>query len=352
MGGGRSWRWSTWVGVGLLTWGLVACDDASKDAPGGDAEVTPPVDVPEAEVVEVADLVEETGELPPDAADLSETTELSEVADAADADAAEAVDVPPDPPCAAGGHFVEAIYGQVVDGAGQPVAGARAQPCLRREDGTLLCLRPEPTGADGAVAITYEGFCITELTLRVLLPNSSMSTAYCTVPLPSSGRQVQLAAPVVLHATEAPLSLPPLGDGAQARQVDFAGGFSLSLVPDQLDSDVAAYEDLAARRLDVAAAQLCTLPAGAPLAAIAFYPEADLLAPAQVTLRLNNPWGLAPAEQVSLHVLGGLHCTDAAGEVLHEGRWVPLGPATVAADGAAILYEGHLPCLTWLAITE
>ena len=164
-------------------------------------------------------------------------------------DSLDALDPTPDPTCT--GTWAVGGRGQIVDEAGNPVAGARPQMCLRSPTDTLLCVMPPESAADGfwhQEVPEGEPRCVAEIALRALLPNAGFGTTYCHVPLTMNGSVIELREPIVLYATPGATSLPPLGDETAARTVVIDDGLELDVTPDVLFGD--DYERLAGRRID------------------------------------------------------------------------------------------------------
>ena len=246
---------------------------------------------------------------------------------------------------------VTIVQGQVTDAFGTALAGARPQSCVRGADGTLVCLRPGETGADGTFAqpIPFENQCVAELTMRTLLPESGLATTYCHATLPSGGNPVlALSEPIVLHPTQPASVLPPEGDPSFARTVVFPSGIELDVAPaNLLYSSSLGYESMAAAQVPVNAPGLCFMePAEPAIGLIAFYPEVDI-ASSGTQVRIPNTASLPPGAVVTMEVLGGLDCHLLGGELVPEAEWAEFGVGAVSADGSRIVANA-VPCLTWM----
>jgi hypothetical protein len=256
-------------------------------------------------------------------------------------------DTTPDPSCPAA--WVVFMEGFVYDDDGQGVAGAKAQVCVRNPADRLLCLTPSDTESDGffRVLLPPNARCVSEATLRSLKPGADSSTTYCHAAAPQGQPVITLSEPLVLFDTERAVELPPAGDGGAQREVVFADGLALDVIPDNFFGGGDGYDGLAVRKLSPGG--LCFLEGQpTPEAVYAFSPEGDIDGEG-FPVRIPNEANKAPGSQVQLYVLGGLGCTLTDGTILEEASWHNFGTATVSADGTTIESDegSSLPCLTW-----
>ncbi|MDX9724294.1 MAG: carboxypeptidase-like regulatory domain-containing protein, partial [Myxococcota bacterium] len=283
-----------------LLFAFAACDDDE-----------PP---PSSDLAELSDQADADADALPEL-ELQPDTELDQsVVDQSDLDQSE-LDLEPDdnddqdelPPwqaCNQGGHFIARIQGQVVDASGAPLAEARAQPCLRKEDDQLVCLRPEPTTADGHFVQSFDGLCVKQVTMRVMQPGQPRVTVYCNVDTPADNVLLDLDTPFVLHLATPPAALPPEGNPDAERQVDFASGARLDIVPTRLYTTTGGYDDLADLWLPASAQGLCFVEDTGVVSLFGFYPEADVDGQGY-TFTLPNKTGLAANSAVDFYLLGG-----------------------------------------------
>lgn len=254
------------------------------------------------------------------------------------------------PPCT-GTELVQ-VRGRMVDEAGLPLEGARAQLCLRTvpvppsTEGTLLCVPPPSTDSTGryVVDVPLAGRCVERAVLRALAPPRAFATSYCPIDLTAAARgELAIEPELVLHAVDAE-RVPERGDLAATREVLLGGGLALELAPDAL-SDPDDYERLAATRIDPSRTCVGARYDGA----LALYPEAALSRPARV--RIANDHGYAAGTALELSLLGGLGTTLADGTFVEEGALAAFGTAHVTANGAWIESDpgSELPYLSWLA---
>lgn len=255
-----------------------------------------------------------------------------------------------------GFEWIAGLRGWVVDETGAPVAGAKAQFCVRTEPGNMLiCLRPSDTDAEGVftVSVPVEARCASSAAMRVLLPGADRATNYCHVDLTSleDGSVVlHIEAPVVLFDTERAWAIPPEGDASTSRRVIFPDGLGIDVVPSQFFGSGDGYAGLAARRIPADTPGLCFLEGQPPPDGLyAFTPEGDVFE-GQFPARFPNATGLAPGTEVTLSVLGGLDCTLADGSGVEEAEWRDFGTGIVSDDGQWVQTnpDSGLPCLTWI----
>jgi hypothetical protein len=257
------------------------------------------------------------------------------------------VDRTADPSCRA--TWLAGAYGEVIDERGAPLAGVKVQLCLRlAPDGNLLCLSPADSGTDGSFAreIPETSRCVEHVAMRVLLPMTARPTTYCEVDLGAADDGLLgMQEPLVLYSATGPAALPPEGDPATPRAVNFAGGVELTVTPANIVAP-ARYAELAIGTL--AGSDLpCFAQEAGVRRLFGFYPEAEVNG--EFAVRVPNADGLAPSTQVDLFVLGGLDTKLANGQVVPEAEFVAYGTGTVSADGATITSDpgSGLPALSW-----
>jgi len=256
-------------------------------------------------------------------------------------------DLTPDPSCDA--HWVVGATGHMITAAGDPVESGRAQFCVRlAPDDRLVCLFPPQTNAAGefAIIVPEELRCLNRAAMRAIAPGQPLGTSYCPVEFEMGNAPiVELSDPYVLHPVE-PAVVPPVGDEIAQRDVTFDGGLVLTLAPVDFASSP-DYEALAGAPVDVAATA-CFRGDLALNGAYVFSPEVVVEAGAAVSI--PNADGLAAGSVVDLYVLGGLETRLLDGTMVEEGELAAIGPATVNADGSAILSDPdtRLPYLSWL----
>lgn len=251
----------------------------------------------------------------------------------------DALDRTPDPTCE--GTWLAGIRGRIIDAAGEGVAGATVQHCLRLADERFVCTSP-PQNEDGSFRFDMtddagwyayvfdDGVrCVDELAIRVLHREEPYGTSYCHVPLAPDDSVQLLPTPAVLREVAPAVELPPRGDEMSPRDVTFEGGVVLTdVVPGRLfDGE---YEDLQGAFV-ATDPRPCFLSEGEALLGLyAFAPEIEALEP--VGLRLPNEGGLAEGTEVELLVLGGLGTVRTDGTQIMEADFEPFGTATVSGD--------------------
>lgn len=251
------------------------------------------------------------------------------------------------------GTLVSILRGRVEAEDGSPVALARPQACVIVQGGELICLRPPETNADGAFlqSVPFEAQCMARMAMRVTEGDGTRATTYCPAVLPESGSVLAFTEPFVLFDTDAPLSLPEIGDGSAARDVVFAGDLVLGVTPERLQFAFGAYGDLRAAPVELDAAGLCFLETARPMGGLwAFYPEAGVIVGGEgMPLRFPNTQGYSAGAAVDLFVLGGLDCSLSDGTHVPEGEFYLYGQGHVSADGQQIESDAGsgLPCMTW-----
>ena len=265
-------------------------------------------------------------------------------------DAGETVDMGPapdaGPPECTGGTYIETIAGTIQNQDGNPLEGAFAQMCLRTVD-NFICLSPEMSDMRGryTVAIPEEARCLRQVTLRSLVPGDPKVTSYCLVDIEGAGELLQIPGAITLFDTEAPTTLPPVGDDTQVRTVEFSDGVQIDIIPDSFFGD---YTALSSAQIDPNDPSICFLPDNHGIQRMwGFYPEGNVIR-GDMPVRIPNDLGLNAGETVPLYVLGGLSCELADETLLEEGDWHEYGVGTVSMDGTMI--EGRIPCLNWFGI--
>jgi len=264
------------------------------------------------------------------------------------------LDRTPAPACE--GIWLAGIRGRVVDAAGEGVAGATVQHCLRLHDGRFVCTAP-PQDEDGAFrfdmtddagwyAYVFDEAvrCVDELAVRVLHREEDFGTTYCHVPLAPDDSVQLLPRPAVLRDVAPPTTLPALGDGTAPRDVTFEGGVVLTdVVPDRLfDGE---YEDLQGAFVATEEPRPCFLAADDELLGLyTFAPE--IVSGEPIGLRLPNDQDLAEGTAVELLVLGGLGTLRADGTAIMEADFEPFGSARVVDDAIVSDPGVGVPSLT------
>jgi hypothetical protein len=247
--------------------------------------------------------------------------------------------------------FIASVRTRVVDSGGVGLADVRVQLCVWTVDARMLCLEPGRTNSRGDVDVEVAAAarCMVSATARVLLPQSRRPALYCDLELFTDDASLTVADPFLLLEAPAPVSVPPLGDEATAREVDL-GGIRVEVTPAAIGAD--EYARLAGTMLTLAQAPGC-LAAQAPAfdALVAFSPEVDIDGPG-FSFSIDNTLGLEEGESAALFVQGGIDCRAQDGTLLEKGAWHRLGDATVVEQGARIAGAGAsgLPCLGWIGL--
>jgi hypothetical protein len=187
--------------------------------------------------------------------------------------------------------------------------------------------------------------------MRVLLPGAQFGTTYCHIALEPVGGELSLSDPFVLYASAVPTTLPAEGDPSVVRTVVFEGGLELDVTPDAIGFG-GSYDDLAARRVDVAGDPPCFARGAFGLVDLwVLEPEVAIRSPG-FPFRIPNATGLAPGTPVDLLLLGGLDTELADGTAVEEADFVVFATGTVRADGSRIDPDGAagLPYLSWLGV--
>ena len=266
-----------------------------------------------------------------------------------------------DPAGCPGGLSIQTITGSIVDPAGAPVLGAKAQACIRKAaDGGLGCLQPQEVDAQGAFTIGVpadDHACAAGVSMRVLRPGENWSTNYCNVDLISDTTTLEIPWSFVLHPAT-PVAEVPEGDSNDQTSM------KTLVFDDGLEIDVYPYYDFTFEYatvtpgvawVDDPGAVQC-LPdylAGAA-GFYAFSPEGDIWNggpedPFPGTFDARIPAGdLEDGTWVALYLLGGISCTDTAGDFYHEGVWEPFAVAPVQDGTIWAVEQAGLPCFSWL----
>lgn len=255
------------------------------------------------------------------------------------------IDLTPDPTCQ--GTWVVLVNGRLTTESGGGIE-AKAQVCIRiNPSNNQLCLRPADSDSNGdfTVTVPLEARCTNSMVMRAVKPLTSYAASYCDVPVSaSSGSVLNLPEEVALYETTMATTLPPEGQGDQARSVVFADGLEMDVTPDEFRGD---YSMIGSKRIGATDPRPCFLPQGENYdGVIALAPEEDVVDVA-FPVRIPNDTGLAPGATVDLFVLGGLSCKlVGSDEQLEEGLWHNYGTATV--NGAGTFIEGgDVPCFNW-----
>lgn len=258
------------------------------------------------------------------------------------------VDRTPDPACR--DTWIVGVMGRVTTEDGAALEGAYVQACIALADDFRACLRPGVTGADGRYAVTFPeaNRCAHDVVLRVLVPEADMTTAYCRLALTAPRAVLDAGGDIVLHRTERPSALPPLGDASRARTVTFANGLSIDVTPDAIGEE--AYAAFSARILDGAElARVCPGDEGGSFdAVLTFAPEASVRAPSGLPFRL--PMSAPAGSRHELYVLGGIGTSLPDGTTVPEAEWQRFGVATASGDGVVASAAPGLVHLSWVGV--
>ena len=247
------------------------------------------------------------------------------------------------------------IRGWVVDRIGRPVLGARAQLCVTNVSGLLSCLMPTQSAMDGSyvLEVPQSESCAQKAVMRVIQTRAQRATMYCELDLnaASDTGEIVLREPSVLYATIGATQKPSYAPDMMARDVTFASGLTLNVIPYDLfgtepEEDYAA---LSVRQVSPDERGLCFLTDETrPDHLFAFAPEMAVLGDG-AGLSLTNEFGYEAGSSIGIWLLGGLDCT-LDGEHLPEGSWQQVGTGTVDEAGMLITTDFKLPCLTWIGI--
>lgn len=321
----------------LATLALAGCDGmtprgrSGRDAGGG---ASPDASTP---MVDAARMRIELGPLPPDPA-------------------LDAIDRTRAASCPASARWVVAVRGRVVDQDGAPIEGAYVQTCLLQGGSDRrVCLRPAISTADGVLTaiLPEESRCVDELALRMVVPESTRATGYCSVPEDVVDGVIVPSRPLVLLDTAPARSLPPAGDPASMREIAF-DGITVTASPSAIGPE--SYDAMAAVVVPGALATETCLGDGTPMdVLVGFSPEASVELveglPTRIDASALAAGSLSPGESVELFVLGGLAVELASGVEVREGHWHRFATATVAPDGSITTGAGAgLPYLGWLGM--
>jgi len=241
---------------------------------------------------------------------------------------------------------VREVRGRVVDELDMPIADARVQLCARIEpDGNLVCLLPPRTAPDGTFLIEVDATvsCMSAATMRVFVPGGGFATTYCAVDLSVTREGVlTTASPIEVFRVPA-ATVPPRGDATLARDVDL-GAVILNVAPGALPNEE-DYASLGARFIDPATSCLPAIHAMNGL--VLFTPEAELRAPASITLRIPEA---RPGARYEVHILGGIGTLLEDGTSVEEGHLARVGVGTVDADGL-LRVDARIRYLSQLAVS-
>ena len=260
------------------------------------------------------------------------------------------------------GVYMTEIRGWVVDEVGAPLEAAKVQVCVRvYPSGELLCLMPGDTRANGyfSVEIPESARCMSEATLRTLIPREAFASMYCHTNLSdlSEDTVLRLHDPIVLYETRPAISIDE-STGADERSLTLMGDLTLTADPDTIYGPT--FEEISGRPVPVDAPGLCFLdsesaePEEEPTppmidGVFTFYPEGDIV-DAVATLTFPNTAGAPPMSEVALYTLGNLDCSI-LGQVegLEEGDWAQFGVGVVDEGGmwVEVNIDNGLPCLSW-----
>ena len=248
------------------------------------------------------------------------------------------------------------IRGWVVDRIGRPIMGARAQLCVTNVSGLLSCLMPAQSTMDGSyvLEVPQSESCAQKAVMRVIQTNAQRATMYCELDLSAASEtgEIVLREPSVLYATIDATQKPSYAPDMMARDVTFASGLTLNVIPYDLfgTEPEQDYASLSVRQVHPDERGLCFLTDETrPDHLFAFAPEMAVLEDG-AGLRFTNEFGYEAGSSVSIWLLGGLDCT-LDGEHMPEGAWQQVGTGTVDETGTLINTDFKLPCLTWIGIT-
>jgi hypothetical protein len=264
------------------------------------------------------------------------------------------VDRTPDPACTEG-TWVVGAKGRVIDESGAPVVDAGVQLCLETQDEEGVCLAPAFTDENGEFEVVASEMyrCWTDGRLRLLAPTLDYATTYLKMDLNAvEDAVVEIGAEGTVYRTRPPETLPPIGDEETVRAVAFEGGMDLMVVPDSLFSP--RYEDLGARRFSPSDLPASFAFEGEPLAVWALSPETALTRDAKFDVVIENSYGLAPGDELELHLMGGIGSFLESGEAIPEGEFARIGTMRVSADGQRIesLPGEGLSYFSWFALVR
>ena len=277
------------------------------------------------------------------------------------------VDFTRDPSCPTSASWVTTVRGQVTDDQGSPLENAWAQICLITASGEAICLTPSDTIADGSfeVLIPREQRCLTEMVMRNLVTGRDLSTMYCHLPLDNAQSAYEVNQPLKLYPTVPATSLPDEGDREEARNVGFADGLEINLMPKYVGNR-GDYAKLAAAPVDPNGLCFIDNPSAVDVL-YAFSPEGaawvdfstNMVRPITVNIPVPSGTTASAGDKFDLYVLGGLGCPDPTTAMpgsnpIHEGTWLKFGAGTVNSGGDTIESDPGVgvPCLTWLKVEK
>lgn len=229
---------------------------------------------------------------------------------------AEATDASDAPVCSA--NLVTSVRGNVVDEVGDPLIGARVQPCIVRGDDAWLCLAPTDAESTGSFERTFDGAntCMKKLAMRVIGPldeTPRYSIAYCQADV-ATREDVDVG---TVHLVPV---LPPtdvVGDEAH-----YASGLVMTV--GDADGEPSAL---------LASVDGPTIGCGAlreaAVAIVSFAPEG--IRDATRITRIPVPASVADGTNLDIFVLGGLATYRADGTRVDEGELDRIGTATATS---------------------
>ena len=266
-----------------------------------------------------------------------------------------------DPVACPGGLKMETITGSIIDSAGAPLVNSKAQACIRKAaDGQLGCLQPTPPDDQGVFTIGVpndDHACASGVSMRVLVPGQQFSTNYCNVDLVSDDTTLSIDWPFQLHETVPAADVPEVDEGDPDDDTDdmvtvtFADGMEIDVFTWY---DFAGYASFGAAWVEPDNIQCLPDYLSDIEGAYAFSPEGDIWNggdddPFPGTFDARIPAGeLADGTWVALYVLGGINCTNPAGDHYHEGVWEPFAVAPVVDGMIHAIGDAGMPCFSWL----
>ncbi len=265
-----------------------------------------------------------------------------------------------DPTPAAGctGSWVVGVRGRVVNESGAGIQGI-ANACVTTSTNEFQCLEGVPTDANGywnfAVPAPTPGVeqadsrCISLMRTRAVTSTPGFAATYCELPTTNiTAGIMEMDQAATLYRIDAPSSLPPRGDENAVRDVVFADGLVVEVVPARLfGSD---YDNLAARRVNLAAGNPCFVEDSDNLLGLyAMGPEVLLHYSDNVgfRIRIPNNHGLNEGDRVELLALGGLEVIELDDKTIHEAEFDTFGTATVVGSEIVSDPGSELPAIGW-----
>jgi hypothetical protein len=248
------------------------------------------------------------------------------------------------------GSWVVGATGRVQDDAGNAIADMNVGFCVFAGTSST-CLAPGTTGSQGwfSYQIPAKFRCMENLIIRTSAPpfgSQRYAESYCKPALTPREGALEIELPQVLHALDAPMSLPPIGDPTLAHQVAFANGVEITLVPnDMAEGDL--YPRLGSKVLNPKASH-CFVPSGLALdGLIAFGPSMNVNvgsgAP-KMDFRLKT--SLPEGSAVDLYILGGVGTQLDVTHGIEEGVFAKVGSGNVTAGSVRPDANSRLPALT------